>query len=195
MTRHSTASVLFLATTLTVTAELKFGPTSASAETKRPMLTGIDHVAFRTSDAAAARRFYGDLLGLASPADRHGPTAIFRVNARQTVFLEPGLPADADERLLHIAFATPDLQGLAAYLKEKGVAFEGPAQQTPCGRNGLRVVDYASSDTGPGPRDGLPAAGTMGGASKGYMTTSSINVSGTNTTYPVGKVIFYVIRD
>ena len=142
MTRHSTASVLFLATTLTVTAELKFGPTSASAETKRPMLTGIDHVAFRTSDAAAARRFYGDLLGLASPADRHGPTAIFRVNARQTVFLEPGLPADADERLLHIAFATPDLQGLAAYLKEKGVAFEGPAQQTPCGRNGLRVVDY-----------------------------------------------------
>ncbi len=106
------------------------------------MLTGIDHVAFRTSDAAAARKFYGDLLGLASPADRHGPTLMFRVNMRQAVFVEPGLPADADERLLHIAFATPDLQGLAAYLKEKGVAFEGPAQQTPCGRNGLRVVDY-----------------------------------------------------
>ena len=149
MTRHSTASVLFLAATLTVTAltaELKFGPTStvalAAAEMKRPMLTGIDHVAFRTSDAAAARKFYGDLLGLASPADRHGPTLMFRVNMRQAVFVEPGLPADADERLLHIAFATPDLQGLAAYLKEKGVAFEGPAQQTPCGRNGLRVVDY-----------------------------------------------------
>jgi catechol 2,3-dioxygenase-like lactoylglutathione lyase family enzyme len=142
MTRHSAASFLFLAATLTVTAELKFGPTSAAAEMKRPMLSGIDHVAFRTSDAAAARMFYGDLLGLASPADRHGPTLIFRVNARQTVFLEPGLPADADERLLHIAFATPDLQGLAAYLKEKGVAFEGPAQQVPCGRNGLRVVDY-----------------------------------------------------
>ena len=118
MTRHSTAFFLFLAATLTVTAELKFGPATAAAETKRPMLSGIDHVAFRTSDAAAARRFYGDLLGLASPADRHGPTLIFRVNARQTVFLEPGLPADADERLLHIAFATPDLQGLAAYLKE-----------------------------------------------------------------------------
>jgi catechol 2,3-dioxygenase-like lactoylglutathione lyase family enzyme len=148
MTRHPRASILFLALTLTVTAELKFGPAIAAAQTapaaaakKRPLLTGIDHVAFRTSDAAAARRFYGDLLGLASPADRRGPLT-FRVNARQTVFVEPGLPADVDERLLHIAFATPDLQALAAYLKEKGVAFDGPAQQTPCGRSGLRVVDY-----------------------------------------------------
>ena len=149
MTRHSTVSVLFLVATLTVTAptaELKIGPTStvtlAAAEMKRPLLTGIDHVAFRTSDSTAARKFYSELLGLASPADRRGPTLLFRVNARQTVFVEPGLAADADERLLHIAFATADLQGLAAYLKEKGVAFDGPAQQTPCGRNGLRVVDY-----------------------------------------------------
>jgi catechol 2,3-dioxygenase-like lactoylglutathione lyase family enzyme len=133
---------LILASSLLLSAELKFGPASAEADTKRPMLTGIDHVAFRTSDAAAARRFYGDLLGLSSPADRRGPTLVFHVNARQAVFVEPGLPADVDERLLHIAFATADLQGLAAYLKEKGVTFEGPAQQTPCGRNALRVVDY-----------------------------------------------------
>jgi catechol 2,3-dioxygenase-like lactoylglutathione lyase family enzyme len=142
MTRSSTASMLFLAATLTVTAALEVGPASAAAETKRPMLTGIDHVAFRTADAAAARGFYGGLLGLASSADRRGPTLTFRVNARQAVFVEPGLQADVDERLLHIALATPDLEGLAAYLKVKGVAFDGPAQQTPCGRNGLRVVDY-----------------------------------------------------
>jgi catechol 2,3-dioxygenase-like lactoylglutathione lyase family enzyme len=141
MTRHSTASVLFLAATVTVTSELKFGPTSAAAETKRPMLTGIDHVAFRTSDAVAARRFYGELLGLASPADRPGAAAVFRVNARQTIFVEPGLPSDTDERLSHIALAAADLHALAAFLREKGVVFQGPAQQSPCGREGLRVVD------------------------------------------------------
>jgi len=127
---------------------------------KRPLLTGIDHVAFRTSDAAAARKFYGDLLGLAIPADRRGTTLMFRVNARQTVLVEPGLPADVDERLLHIAFATPDLQGLAAYLKEKGVAFDGPAQQTPCGQSGLRVVDYGGHTIEFVQESAIVAAGT-----------------------------------
>ncbi len=111
------------------------------AETKRPALVGIDHVAFRTTDAAAARRFYGDLLGLSSPSDRSGPALLFRVSGRQRIFVEPGLAPDVDERLGHIAFATTDLAGLAVYLREKGVAVDGPGIRQPCGVNALRVLD------------------------------------------------------
>ena len=115
--------------------------TAAPAETKRPALVGIDHVAFRTTDAVAARRFYGDVLGLASPADRSGPAPFFRVNARQRIFVEPGLAPDVDERLGHIAFATTDLAALAAYLREKGINADGPAARPPCGVTALRVLD------------------------------------------------------
>ena len=39
-------------------------PLAAQAPT-RPALVGLDHVAFKISDADAAQRFYGDLLGYA----------------------------------------------------------------------------------------------------------------------------------
>ena len=115
--------------------------TTGLADTKRPALVGIDHVAFRTTDAAAARRFYGDLLGLASPAGGPGPAPFFRVNARQRIFIEPGPEPDADERLGHIALATTDLAALAVYLREKNVAVDGPVARPPCGVMALRVLD------------------------------------------------------
>ena len=53
-------------------------------QTKRPPLVGIDHVAFRASNAAAARAFYGELLGLAAgrrsaSPDRHDQRAAARL--------------------------------------------------------------------------------------------------------------------
>jgi lactoylglutathione lyase len=102
---------------------------------KRPPLVGIDHVVFRTADGAAALTFYGELLGL--PRVQGG----FRVNARQRLFLEPGLPPGTDERLDHIAFATSDLDTLGAYLRDKGMTIEGPAAYPPCLRPALRVKD------------------------------------------------------
>jgi len=53
---------------------------------KRPPITGVAHVALKTNDLAAARRFYGNFLGfsdaLAMP-ERLGPAAWFKVNDHQ----------------------------------------------------------------------------------------------------------------
>jgi catechol 2,3-dioxygenase-like lactoylglutathione lyase family enzyme len=112
---------------------------AASVQMKRPPLVGIDHVVFRTSHPGGARAFYGDLLGLAV---RESSTMLtVTISARQRVFVEPGLPADTDERLRHVALATSDLEAMAAYLRERGIRFDGPSMGTPCGIRSIRVID------------------------------------------------------
>jgi lactoylglutathione lyase len=99
---------------------------SAQEPKNRPRITGIDHVVIRVSDAAAARRFYGGVLGLADTAspDDKGPAGRlrFEVGSRQTILIYPDLPAGEDERLSLLAFATPDLATLAAHLRANNVS-------------------------------------------------------------------------
>ena len=90
----------------------------------RPRITGIHHVAFRVSDAAAARRFYGEILGFGERAGVAGKRIIYAIGARQYVALEPGLPAGEDERLGHLAFETPDLKAMTSYLSSRGLAVQ-----------------------------------------------------------------------
>ena len=90
-----------------VLAALSVGLT-AQVPVNRPRITGIDHIVFRASDAAAARRFYGDVLGLwrsiggtvagcppSSPFDqqRIGPRLQFKVGQRQMIYVESRPPA------------------------------------------------------------------------------------------------------
>ena len=115
-------------------------PLAAQAPT-RPALVGLDHVAFKISDADAAQRFYGELLGYPVVQPRMaGAPLLVRVNKRQAIVLEPGLPPDVDDRLSHIAFATSDLSALKTYLDARGVATSGPESRI-CGRVGLRATD------------------------------------------------------
>ena len=121
-------------------AALTVGAT-AQVPASRPRITGIDHLVFRASDAAAASRFYGELLGLggyigggrrpvaprvsaATGAAAAGDSLrwIFDVGPRQRIYVEPDLPAGEDERLRLLAFSTPDLDALAAHLTAKGIA-------------------------------------------------------------------------
>ena len=107
----------------------------------RPAIVGLDHVAFRISDVGAAQTFYGELLGYPVVQPRMaGAPLLVRVNKRQTIVLEPGLPPDVDDRLSHIAFATADLAALKIYLDARGVATSGPEGRT-CGRVSLRAAD------------------------------------------------------
>lgn len=105
----------------------------------RPRLTGINHVAFRISDAASARRFYGELLGLVERAAGKSGVLEYSVGSRQHVRLEPGLPAGEVERLSHIAFDTPDVEALRLYLTGHGVDVSQPADR--CGAASIRVKD------------------------------------------------------
>ena len=105
----------------------------------RPRITGISHVAFRVTDAAAARRFYGELLGLPErPSPGHGHI-VYGIGTRQHVRLEPGVVAGSDERLSHLAFETTDVQALTAYLTSRGVHVQQPQER--CEESAIRVAD------------------------------------------------------
>lgn len=105
----------------------------------RPRILGISHVAFRVSDTASARRFYGDILGLKERASTGTGRVTFGVGGRQSVVLEPGLPSGEDERLSHIAFETPDVKALSAYLTSRGTQVLQPADR--CQEAAIRVAD------------------------------------------------------
>ena len=110
----------------TVLAALGVGVT-AQVPAGRPRITGIDHIVFRASDAAAAKVFYQDVLGLVETTGVADRTAAagrlrFHVGPRQSMLVDPDLPAGEDERLRLLAFATPDLEQLAAHLAAKGIA-------------------------------------------------------------------------
>jgi catechol 2,3-dioxygenase-like lactoylglutathione lyase family enzyme len=103
----------------------------------RPPLVGINHVAFRVSDVTEARRFYSDLLGL-SAHPSSGGRHVYDVGYRQRVLLEPGLGANEDERLSHLAFETPDIRAMAAFLASRGTEVR-PADH--CQDGAIRVTD------------------------------------------------------
>jgi lactoylglutathione lyase len=94
---------------------------SAQVPANRPRITGIDHLVFRASDAAAATAFYADVLGLGAGA-RTSAGLSFTVGSRQTIYVEPDLPAGEDERLRLLAFSTPDLAALQKHLVANGVS-------------------------------------------------------------------------
>lgn len=113
--------------------------TPQRSQSSRPRLTGISHVAFRVSDADSARHFYGDLLGLqAQPSSSTGRT-VYRVGTRQRVVLEPLRASDGDERLSHLAFETPDVEALSAYLASRDVEVLRPIDR--CEPGAVRVLD------------------------------------------------------
>jgi lactoylglutathione lyase len=89
----------------------------------RPRITGISHIALRVSDADAARRFYGGVLGL-HEMESAGGRIVFAVGERQRVVLEPTLRPGEDERLSHLAFETPDVKALAGALSSRGLRVE-----------------------------------------------------------------------
>ncbi|MGH9373021.1 MAG: VOC family protein [Vicinamibacterales bacterium] len=113
--------------------------TAAQVPSSRPRVTGINHVAFRVTDAAAARGFYGEMLGLPErPSSKTGHIT-YAVGSHQTIVLEPGLPATDDERLSHVAYETTDIDALTAHLKSRGIDVQRPP--TRCQETAIRVTD------------------------------------------------------
>ncbi len=117
-----------------------------SSEPKRPPIVGIAHIAFQVSDLTKARAFYGELLGYEEPFqinNTDGSLALtyFKVNDRQYIEIFPGLPPDKDDRLLHIAFETTDIETLRGYLQAKGVKVPEKVNQGRDGNLNMTVVD------------------------------------------------------
>jgi len=105
--------------------------TSAFAQTTptRPKILGVAHIGLRTSDLAAARKFYTGMLGFAEPFSLDKPKdegtglllTYFKVNDHQYVEVFPALTDPKQDRLSHISFETDNAEQLRAYLASKGV--------------------------------------------------------------------------
>jgi catechol 2,3-dioxygenase-like lactoylglutathione lyase family enzyme len=94
---------------------------------KRPPIVGVAHIGLRTDDIAAARKFYGGILGYQEPfslnqSDGSGlMLTYFKVNDHQYIEVFPELKDPKQDRLSHISFETTDAEGLRAYLADKGI--------------------------------------------------------------------------
>jgi lactoylglutathione lyase len=131
---------------MVVCGVVSMGAQEQSTAPKRPMITGIAHIAFQVSDLAKAREFYGELLGYEEPfqiRNQDGSLALtyFKVNERQYVEIFPGLPPDKDDRLLHIAFETTDLEALRVYLLSKGLKAPEKVNQGRDGNLNFTIAD------------------------------------------------------
>jgi len=108
----------------------------------RPPIVGVSHVAVQSRDLAKARRFYSDLLGYREVALADRPhTAVFAVNDRQRLIVHDGLPADRDERLLDVAFETPSVDALRAFLLARHVEVSEPIADVEAGGRRVEAMD------------------------------------------------------
>jgi catechol 2,3-dioxygenase-like lactoylglutathione lyase family enzyme len=105
-----TAIFVLLITLMTI-AESQSAPA-------RPPITGVSHIAFYAKDPAASHHFYYDLLRLTPHPTRAN---VYLVGTRQSIEIEPMPSAPVQNMIKHLAFATPDAEGMRAYLASKGV--------------------------------------------------------------------------
>jgi lactoylglutathione lyase len=104
---------------------------SSKPVTHRPPIIGIAHIGLKTDNLAAAREFYGNILGFQEPfvvqiaatstPDLGGSPgtrvmSFFKVNDHQYIELFPDLTSPTEDRLSHIAFETTDIRALRDYL-------------------------------------------------------------------------------
>src|SRR5438105_15952243 len=92
-------------------------PSPESRDTRRPPILGIAHIGLKTDDLAAARKFYGEVLGFHEPFTVDKPSGglmltYFKVNDHQYIEVFPELKSATEDRLSHIAFETTDGQKL-----------------------------------------------------------------------------------
>jgi len=124
------------------------GTPKAAPTVSRPPILGIAHIALRVKDAAAARNFFGHILGfdelpLKETAKGGMRYTYFKVNDNQYIEVSPTLSSPTEDRLIHIAFRTTDARRLRGYLASHGVAVPGALQKDPEGDLSFSLQDPA----------------------------------------------------
>jgi catechol 2,3-dioxygenase-like lactoylglutathione lyase family enzyme len=123
---------------------------NSEAPVTRPPITGVSHIAVYTSSLAKAERFYAYDLGGVKRDDPENPQGV-RYYFAPTQFVEVlplpqelarGFSGPASiNRLDHVAFDTPDAQGLRKYLAGRGVSVPKQVAQGHDGSRWLDVTD------------------------------------------------------
>jgi len=94
---------------------------------QRPRITGIEHVSIYVSDTNRSRRFYSDVLGLASCPRITGPDSCFLVQPTdQRIVLKRAPTQTGNDSVKNwvaeVAFATDDVTEMRRYLLSQGLA-------------------------------------------------------------------------
>jgi glyoxylase I family protein len=94
----------------------------------------LDHVVLRVADQAASQRFYTTILGLQLDHVNEGARLIQLRAGRHLIDLLPLAPGETSSpsaRMDHVCLSIrcDDLTGLAAWLRQVGVAVEGDVVQ------------------------------------------------------------------
>lgn len=97
-----------------------FSSISFGQNAPRPHITGIDHVAFYTTNVDGVKKLYGVTLGLASAEPIESGETIRFVSGKQWVGYSAAPDSTATDRMDHVAFATDNIAGLRRYLTRKG---------------------------------------------------------------------------
>ncbi|MGC1830033.1 MAG: VOC family protein [Candidatus Acidiferrales bacterium] len=121
-------------------------PRAARTLPARPPIVGISHVGLRTDDLAAARKFYGGVLGLGEPFSLDYPPGkllltYFKVNDHQYIEIFPELKDASEDRFSHLCFETTDAQALRDYLASRGWKVPDALPHMLDGNHGFEVQD------------------------------------------------------
>ncbi|MFL6444426.1 MAG: VOC family protein, partial [Candidatus Sulfotelmatobacter sp.] len=108
-----TVSVLFISTILSTISFAQSAP--------RPRITGIDHVAFYTTNPDGVKKLYSDILGLSAAAPIESGETTRYMSGKQWVGYSAAPDPNATDRMDHLAFTTDNIAGLRRYLTQKGL--------------------------------------------------------------------------
>ena len=102
------------------------GQLEAGAARGTHPISAVDHVVAQTQDAEAAKRFYGDQVGLRLALEKEAPdwggSFLFFRGGAFTVEVIASAKSPESDRLWGIALQTQDLEGTCARLREAGVS-------------------------------------------------------------------------
>ena len=121
-------------------------PAAAQASPARPPITGLAHVRVFATNVDASRAFYARVLGLGPAAGScTAGWSCLAINDHQQIELAPAAGTPPPNLLAEVAFATPDVAGMRAYLLAHGVT-AGAVVKDP---DGSRRIDLSDPEGHP----------------------------------------------
>ena len=125
---------------------LATGVAQAPSPAKYAKITGIDHVAFYTTDAEGTKKLYTQTLGLASSAPvEYGETQRFQVGTQWVGYSAAPDPSSTS-RFDHVAFTTDDVDRLRKALVAAGVKVPDKIDSHPDDTRSFFVSDPEGND-------------------------------------------------
>ena len=116
-----------------------------AADTPRPKILGVAHMALFESDLEKARHFYKDFLGFAEPYQlkrKDGTDRIAFIKINEDQYLELfAEPPKQDGHMNHISFSTDDANAMRLYLASAGVKVPEKVGKGRIGNSNFNITD------------------------------------------------------